>query len=182
MPPFRYSRRKVFIRRRSEAAGIADGTIYNYFENKTALLSGIFNRLNQSDQREEQFAASSETDDLYAYFRKYIGVRYQVFDENGMRALQVLIAELMTNPEIRELYMKQTYEPTVAIGEHYFQQWAERSDIDLPDAQLTIRIISAMFLGLSVLRIMGDKPLAERWDELPDFITNFVWNNIGRGK
>src|SRR5688500_8480506 len=51
---------RATIRDVAKAAGIADGTIYNYFENKTALLVGILNMLNQSDQREEHFAQVSE--------------------------------------------------------------------------------------------------------------------------
>src|SRR5207245_8901537 len=46
----------------ARAAGIADGTIYNYFENKTALMLGLLDRMNESDQREEDFAKFREGD------------------------------------------------------------------------------------------------------------------------
>jgi AcrR family transcriptional regulator len=36
----------------AKSARIADGTIYNYFDNKTALPMGILDRLNESAQRE----------------------------------------------------------------------------------------------------------------------------------
>lgn len=41
-------------------AGIADGTIYNYFANKNALLIGILDRQNQAEQREAHFAHVAE--------------------------------------------------------------------------------------------------------------------------
>ncbi|MCB0032608.1 MAG: helix-turn-helix transcriptional regulator, partial [Anaerolineales bacterium] len=37
---------KATIRAIAQHAGIADGTIYNYFKNKTDLLIGILDRLN----------------------------------------------------------------------------------------------------------------------------------------
>jgi AcrR family transcriptional regulator len=46
----------------ARVAGIADGTVYNYFENKTALMLGIFDRLNESDQRDEDFSKFTEVD------------------------------------------------------------------------------------------------------------------------
>src|SRR5438552_18710921 len=39
----------------ARAAGVADGTIYTYFENKTAVLVGLLNRLNETEQREVHF-------------------------------------------------------------------------------------------------------------------------------
>lgn len=165
----------------AKAAGIADGTIYNYFANKTALLEGIFNRLNQSDQREEDFAAADDTDPK-TFFRQYLGQRYEVIGQNEMQMLQIVLAELMTSLEMRELYLKQVYEPTVEIGERHFDQQAQRGVLKIEDTALTVRVIAALTLGISLLRILGDQTLIERWDELPDFITNFVWNSIGNKK
>src|SRR5215467_11061868 len=46
----------------AKEAGIADGTIYNYFHNKTALMLSIFDRLNESDQRDEDFSKFTAAD------------------------------------------------------------------------------------------------------------------------
>src|SRR5690348_1956451 len=43
------------IREVAQAAGIADGTIYNYFANKHALLLSILDRLNETPERQGQF-------------------------------------------------------------------------------------------------------------------------------
>src|SRR5215471_6042730 len=53
-------------------AGIADGTIYNYFENKMALMLGILDRMNESDQRDQdfsQFTAGDFRSFMSAYLR-----------------------------------------------------------------------------------------------------------------
>src|SRR5712671_7778262 len=58
----------------ARAAGIADGTIYTYFSSKTEVLLGILNRLNESTEREMQFALGSEQD-VHAFFKAYVRQR-----------------------------------------------------------------------------------------------------------
>ena len=50
---------RTTIRDVAKAAGVADGTIYNYFDNKTALLLGIMDRLNETDRRDEDMARAA---------------------------------------------------------------------------------------------------------------------------
>src|ERR1043165_165773 len=50
------------VRDVAKAAGVADGTIYNYFENKTALLLGILDRLNENERRAIEGAQAQATD------------------------------------------------------------------------------------------------------------------------
>ncbi len=44
----------------AQHAGIADGTIYNYFANKEALLFSIMERLTEAEMRETHFAEAEE--------------------------------------------------------------------------------------------------------------------------
>src|SRR5947209_20545439 len=44
----------------AKEAGIADGTIYNYFENKMSLMLGIFDRMNESDRLDQDFSQFTE--------------------------------------------------------------------------------------------------------------------------
>src|SRR5438874_12584231 len=59
-------------------AGIADGTIYIYFENKTALMLGILDRMNESEQRDVDFSQFTEGD-FRSFMKAYIQHRLQVF-------------------------------------------------------------------------------------------------------
>src|SRR5687768_7349185 len=67
---------KATIKDVAKRAGIADGTIYNYFENKTALMLGILDRLNESSEREEHFAESVGMD-AREWARGYIKQRFE---------------------------------------------------------------------------------------------------------
>src|SRR5262245_61042913 len=65
---------RATIRDVAKTAGVADGTIYTYFANKSALLLGILDRLNQTTARREHFAAA-ETLDLRTFFTVYLRQR-----------------------------------------------------------------------------------------------------------
>src|SRR5690348_4926955 len=83
-------------------AGIANGTIYNYFENKTALMLGILDRMNESDRRDEDFSKFTEGDFrsfMKAYLRHRLTVlqadNFEVFsgDHGQQRTERALLPE-----------------------------------------------------------------------------------------
>ena len=53
---------RATIRDVARVAGVADGTIYNYFENKTALLLGLLNRINETEQRGQHMEQAIQGD------------------------------------------------------------------------------------------------------------------------
>ena len=162
-------------------AGIADGTIYNYFENKTALILGIFDRLNESDQRDEDFSKFSEVD-FRSFMKAYLRHRLTVLQAGNFEVFRVVLSEIMVNKELRELYYRKIVEPTFTIAERYFQRWAEQHIFKPIDISMTMRAISGMVLGLILEHIMGDKTLEAKWDELPDFLTDMILDGLGSDK
>jgi TetR/AcrR family fatty acid metabolism transcriptional regulator len=169
------------IRDIAREAGIADGTIYNYFENKTALMLGILDRMNESDQRDEDFSQSTEGD-FRSFMKTYLRHRLLVLKGDNFEMFRVVISEIMVNAELRELYYRKIVEPTFILAEKYFQQWAEQHIIKPINISLTMRVISGMVLGLILEHIMGDKILEAQWDELPDFITDMILDGLGSDK
>ena len=162
-------------------AGIADGTIYNYFENKTALMLGIFDRLNESDKRVEDFSKFTEVD-FRSFMKAYLRHRLTVFQAGNFEVFRVVVSEIMVNKELRELYYRKIVEPTFSMAEAYFQQWAAQHIIKPINISLAMRAVSAMVLGLIVEHIMGDQTLESMWDELPDFLTDMILDGLGSDK
>src|SRR3954447_1880793 len=85
---------RATIRDVAKAAGIADGTIYIYFENKTALLMGILDRLNETDQRQAHFDQSADMD-MDSFFRLHLRQRLEVLNGRGMEVIQIVLSEVM---------------------------------------------------------------------------------------
>src|SRR5439155_17116 len=104
-------------------AGIADGTIYNYFENKTALMLGILDRLNESDRRAEDFSQFT-AGDFRSSMKAYLRHRLLVLKGDNFEVFRVVVSEILVNKELRQLYYQKIVEPTFTMAEKYFQQWA----------------------------------------------------------
>src|SRR5205823_9371335 len=92
-------------------AGIANGTIYNYFENKTALMLGILDRMNESDRRDEDFSKFTEGD-FRSFMKTYLRHRLTVLKADNFEVFKVVVSEILVNQELRELYYRKIVEPT----------------------------------------------------------------------
>jgi len=69
-------------------------------------------------------------------------------------------------------------EPTLMLAEASFQEQAAKRGHSPVKIQLTIRVISSMILGLMLEYAMGDSILATQWEELPDFLADFILKGL----
>src|SRR5262249_34043307 len=161
----------------ARAAGIADGTIYNYFANKDALLIGILDRVNQSQQRAEHFA-QAEDSDAATFIRSYLGQRLARLSEAGIDVFRVLFSELLVNGELCETYYRQVVEPTFAIADPHLTAWTSQGVVQTRDPRLANRAIAGMVLGVLLLRILGDPYLQDHWDQVPDVLADLLLHGL----
>jgi TetR/AcrR family fatty acid metabolism transcriptional regulator len=161
----------------ARAAGIADGTIYNYFANKDALLIGILDRVNQSQQRADHFA-QAHTSDIAHFIRTYLGQRLARLSDTGLDVFRVLISELLVNPELCATYYQQVVEPTFAIADPHFTAWAAEGLIQTRDPRLANRAMAGMVLGVLLLRAFGDPYLQDHSDQVADVLADLLIHGL----
>jgi len=160
----------------AQAAGIADGTIYNYFASKTDLLFGLLDRLNDTERRPASLAQATDApfgDSIGDYFRAYLRERVEALWSNA-DLFRAVLPELLANPALRARYHDEVIAPTMALGEGAFSALVANGmvrDLDLP---LSVRIVAGSVLGLMVLQLLGDETLAARWREIPDAIADLL--------
>src|SRR6266542_1822455 len=169
------------IRDIAQAAGVADGTIYNYFDNKDALLFAILDRLNETERRERDLTRPAGADPR-EFVRDYVRHRFEVFERVGFDAFQVLIAEVLVNPNLRARYLRDIIEPTFSTADVAAATWtpAEGSQ-PTPDPRLRTRVQAALVLGCLVLRLCGAPLLQQRWNEVPDLVADLIFTTTGDG-
>src|SRR5437867_2915455 len=138
---------RATIRDVARAAGIADGTIYNYFANKDALLISLFERVNESQQRAAHFAQAISSDAAH-FIRSYLGQRLARLSETGFDVFRVLFSELLVNPELCDTYYRQVVEPTFALADAPLTAWTAQGMIQTRDPRLANRAIAGMVLGV----------------------------------
>jgi len=160
----------------ARAAGIADGTIYTYFSSKTEVLLGILNRLNESTEREMQFALGSEQD-VRAFFKAYVRQRISLIWPNA-EVFRAVLPEMLVNAELRDLYYQQVLVPTFRVAEHYFLAQMEAGQLRKVDVPLAVRAIAGTVLGLLMTQLLGDELIAARWEELPEVLTTLMFDGL----
>lgn len=158
-------------------AGISEGTIYNYFDSKTALLLGIFERMKNTIVRENMPPIPDDLD-FHAFIRAFLQQPLMGMKQDNFGLFRIIVSEMMVNQELRELYYSRILEPTLSIAEMYFDKHAAKWGIDPASLKLTLHAISGMILGLMVEHVMGDPVLAAHWDELPDVLTDLLVNGL----
>lgn len=161
---------RATIRDVARDAGIADGTIYNYFASKTDLLFGLLDRLNDTERRPASLAQVVDTS-LAGFFRAYLRERVEALWSN-VDLLRAVLPELLANPDLRARYYDEVIAPTMVLGEGAIQALEGR--MRDTDAALTARMLAGSLLGLMVLQLLGDETLAARWREIPDALADLL--------
>ena len=159
-------------------AGIADGTMYNYFGSKTDLLLGVFQRMRDSVQISIKPDQLREVD-LRTFLHFFLSQPLMTLTTANFELFRVVVSEMMVNQELRSLYREHILEPTLLIGEQYLQLLAEHQQIKPLNSALTVRAISAMILGLLMQYGMDDQLLRQHWDDLPTMLTNLLLDGLG---
>jgi len=164
--------RRATTREVAREAGVSEGTIYNYFEDKDALLMTIMDALNETERRAEDLRYGMATD-----FEAYLRHRMALIWENR-EILRVVMSEMLVNAELRERYMREIVEPTMQIGEENFRAGVEQGRVRPKDAPLAMRVVAGSVLGLLVLGLLGDEVLGARWDEAEGVLSGLLLHGL----
>lgn len=167
---------KATIKQIAAEAGVADGTIYNYFADKTDLLLGLLDRINETNQRQGHFMEAGEGD-FETFFRTYLEHRMNVLKDN-LALFQAILPEVMVNELLRARYYETIVAPTYRVAEEYFKALQANGTIKPLDTQLLMRVISSTLLGLLISSLLGDEAVKEAWEQLPSVISEIVLRGL----
>ena len=159
------------------AAGVSEGTIYNYFDSKADLLISMVQCLTDMEHLDVELAEALQGDvrDFFvAVFRHRLGLI-----QRNQQTIQAALPEILVNPALRECFYQQFMLRTTTLLEQYVQARIEMGHIQPVDVPLTVRAIQGTFLGMLVMRFLGDEPLQSRWDDMPDVLATVVFDGLG---
>ena len=165
------------VRDVADRAGLAEGTIYNYFGSKDALLLALMDAINETEERPEAFAAGAD-ETVPDFVHTYVRHRFAELEPH-LDALRPILSELLVDAELRERYLRATVEPTLELAERYFAQKAGAGEIASWDPGLLARAVAAQVFGLAVLRLLGDARLVEEWDEAGELVAELIVEGLG---
>jgi AcrR family transcriptional regulator len=170
---------RTTIRDVAKAAGVADGTIYNYFENKTALLLGILDRLNDAERRATEQAQAQSTD-LRSFTHHYFQNQLLTFSNENQELLRVVLSEVLVNAELRERYVQEIIAPTFVAILGQLAPLSEQSRLAQERLLLIIQLMSSIVLGVVVSRMFDEQSARSIWEQLPDTLTDLFFEGLLR--
>ena len=168
--------RRATTREVAREAGVSEGTIYNYFEGKDALLMAILEGLNETERRAEDFEEGMATD-FRGFLREYLRRRVALIWENR-EVFRVVLSEMLVNTELRELYLRRVVDPTMRIAEQNFRTRMEQEEVRKTDAPLAMRSVAGAVLGVLVLGLLGDEEIGSRPEEVSDVLAGLLLDGL----
>lgn len=165
------------VRDIADRAGLAEGTIYNYFASKDELLLALLDAVNETPARTDAFSAA-EDQSVVQFVDAYVRHRFTAL-ESHLDVLRPILSELLVDADLRERYLRDTVEPTLELAERYFADKADAGEIADLDPGLLARTVAAQVFGLAVLRMLGDVRLEAEWDAAGELVATLLFAGLG---
>jgi AcrR family transcriptional regulator len=144
----------------ADEAGVAVGTIYNYYQSKHDLLLSIIKSYIVSESLisllEQPLQSNATT-----FFSSLINERLSIGLDNT-DALQLLMSEIRRDPELRRQYIEQVVVPTIRLLEKYMESSIARDTSHPLNIPIIVRALVGMIIGLSIISsIEGEQGLLQ---------------------
>jgi AcrR family transcriptional regulator len=160
----------------AQTAGVSEGTIYNYFDSKGDLLISIMMRLSAVEHVGAELKEALN-EDARSFLLAIARHRLALIEQN-YETLQAILPQMMVNPDLRGHFYQQFAQPLAALLEQYVEARIESGDVRPVDVPLAVRSVQGMFIGLMILRILGDGMLANHWNDLPDTLVDLLFDGL----
>ncbi len=168
---------RTTIRDIARAAELAEGTIYNHFENKSALITTLIAQLQAQGQQVADLNNFASVP-IAQFLPNHFGLMLSQNAKGNVNVLGVLLAELLTDSDLREAHAGQLLNPVFEIGDKALKMWTKQGQLRKTRSELTVRLIGAMLLGIQVQHMLGDDVIKKRWKELPVAMSALILNGI----
>jgi len=136
-------------------AGVAVGTIYNYYESKRELLISLLASYVSTQPFVRLLEQTLDTDDrtfLIAVIRERLDFGFENMDR-----FFFLMSEVQRDPELRRLYAQEVLWPVLVLLEKYIESRMAAGAFRPVDASLFARALGGMMIGfLALCRIEGE--------------------------
>lgn len=138
----------------ARTAGVAEGTIYNYFDNKRDLFTELLKSHLLSDPITGMME-SPVTFDMNM-LPGIIESRMNVFFDNA-EVLLLLLSEIQRDPELHKQFIEKVTAPGIRLLKMFLDSKIEQGIVRQLNAEIVARILPAIMIGLTILRIVEGK-------------------------
>lgn len=149
---------KATTREIATAAGVSEGTIYNYFGNKRELLLAMVDQVAMHSLK--GIMQDSPPDDPYELLTALVHDRFKLVSEYGPM-LAPLLSEIFTDVELREALYEQVVLPVTYHLERYLRKHIDSGQLREIDPVIVTRALMGALVVNFSLKMSGLDPRYE---------------------
>lgn len=144
----------------ARAAGVAEGTIYNYFHNKRELLLAMVEMVGTQSLKSR--IVDHPPDDPAEFLKMIIRDRLQLIQDYG-HLIAPLAAEIFSDAGLREKVYSQILRPLTSLVERYLQHQVDAGKLRRIDPIIITRAIMGTLILNAGIKFSGIDP---RYDDI----------------
>ncbi|NOZ29176.1 MAG: TetR/AcrR family transcriptional regulator [Chloroflexi bacterium] len=159
-------------------AGVSEGTLYNYFENKQALLVAMLERLAEIEALTRTLEAGEEPPDVF--LREVLRRRFALFRRN-VDVVRAVLPELLAQEELRHAFLQRVIQVTKEALQPYIERQIALGKLRPADPEKMTLVLQGLFLGLMVMDLSGEPVITQGDPDLPDQLADLLVHGLGAG-
>ena len=161
----------------AKAAGVSEGTIYNYFQTKRDLLVAMVDQIGM--QSLKRLMLDNPPADPRALITAIMRDRFELAQSWGIH-LAPILAEVFTDVELREVLYRQIAIPITAHIEKHIQNLMDTGQLRPADPVIVTRTLIGAVVFNFILKITGLDPRYQNYsvDALIEQIVSVVFDGL----
>lgn len=154
----------------ARTAGIADGTIYNYFKNKQDIMLNIVTQMAKINDLMDDIVSAAETMTLSQMLDMIFRNRLQVLRVN-LPMTRAIFPQIIIDPDLQALFREKLLQPNIEKGEAIFARHIAKHNIADADPKIMIRGLLSVIFGVIMMAILGDTVILNEPELFSDQMT-----------
>jgi AcrR family transcriptional regulator len=167
---------RATIKNIAARAGVADGTVYNYFENKDALVVALLERFTTDAGTAPSLESNAH---LETVVREATRARFQMLSPAALQLFRAVLPEVIANERLRARFRARVLESGDA--QPILEGLSALSGLPADAVRLNLKLEAALILGVVMLRLLEDKDLETQWERLPDALAAMLLGAFRNG-
>ncbi len=172
----------------AQKAGIAQGTIFNYFQNKRELFIAVIKNLIITVPLLNLIEKLPGAE-FPSIFKSILQDRLSFTEDDNMIRLFSLMGEIHRDPELKALYTGQFIQPFLSRMEGFYRSMRSSDKFRQLEPAVITRVIGGMILGFIMLKSLEGEasplnklPQEKVAEDMMNFVLHGVLNNKGDEK